>query len=190
MQLPLAMPLSVPPKIRLGGRRTARARPRLAGGSRVPAPRDARCRALQTIGALIIAGARGENVVLQIAELIQRTCHYRWLGVYKIIRHEFVLIAATNHMRPAYPRFPITQGLSAEAIEKRATLIVRDVSKEPKFLPNFWTTKSEIIVPIIDDEHNRVAGTIVAESSKLNAFKKSDRDFLEGAARLIWRALV
>src|SRR2546423_7663606 len=136
------------------------AKARLSPPREVPAPRDSKCRLLQTIGSLLIAGARGENVVLRIAELVQRTCHYRWIGIYKINRHDFVLAAGTNHMRPACPRFPITQGLSAEAVEKRTTLNVRDVSKEPKFLPNFWTTKSEINVPIIDDEHDRVVVTL------------------------------
>jgi putative methionine-R-sulfoxide reductase with GAF domain len=168
----------------------APAKPRLTPPRKVPAPLDAKCHALQSIGSLLIAGARGDKVVLQIAELVQRTGHYRWVGIYKINRHDFILVAATNHMRAAYPRFPLTQGLSAEAVETRATVIVRDVSKEPKFLPNFWTTKSEVIVPIIDDEHDQVIGTIVAESAKVNAFDKSDRDFLEGVARLIWRALV
>jgi putative methionine-R-sulfoxide reductase with GAF domain len=184
------MPVKALTKSRLGHTGRFPAKARLSPSPRVPAVRDSKCRLLQTIGSLLIAGAHGENVVLQIAELVQRTCHYRWVGIYKINRHDFVLAAATNHMRPACPRFPITQGLSAEAVEKRMTLNVRDVSKEPKFLPNFWTTKSEIIVPIIDDEHDRVIGTIVAESAKLNAFRKSDRDFLEGVARLIWRALV
>lgn len=190
MRVALRMPIKAPARIRLGGGRKSAAKGRLGGSRRVPDARDAKCRVLQTIGALLIAGARGENLAGQIAGLVQRTGHYRWVGIYKINRHDFVLFAATNHMRPAYSRFPITQGLSAEALEKRASIMVRDVSKEPKFLPNFWTTKSEVIVPVIDDEHERVVGTLVAESAKLNAFKKADRDFLEGVARLIWRVLV
>src|SRR5205814_3114623 len=117
----------------------------------------------------------------------QRTCKYRWVGVYHINRDEFVLAACTGDTPPACPRFPVTQGLSAEAVETRRTVLVRDVHKDKRFLPNFWTTRSEIIVPIIDDEHDRVVGVINAESAKLNAFDKADRDFLEGVARLIWR---
>jgi L-methionine (R)-S-oxide reductase len=152
------------------------------------ANRDPKCRALQEIGALLIAGGRGPAIIAEIAGLVQRTCSYRWVGVYKINRHEFIIEAATNKMRPACPRFPITQGLSSKAAESRRTLMVPDVREEPCFLPNFWSTKSEIIVPIIDDEHNRVLGVINVESGKLNAFDKSDRDFLEGVASLIWRA--
>ena len=154
-----------------------------------PVRRDAKCRALQGIGATIIAGGKGPGVVEKIAELVQRTCKYRWVGVYKIKRDDFVIEAATNKMKPACPRFPVTQGLSAKAAEERRTVNVPDVRKEPCFLPNFWSTKSEIIVPIIDDEHDRVLGVINVESAKPNAFRKSDRDFLEGVARIIWRAL-
>jgi hypothetical protein len=102
---------------------------------------------------------------------------------------DFVIEAATNKMKPACPRFPVTQGLSARATEERKTVMVPDVRNEPCFLPNFWSTKSEIVVPIIDDEHDRVLGVINVESAKANAFGKSDRDFLEGVARIIWRAL-
>ena len=151
--------------------------------------RDPRCRALQEIGATVIAGGKGPGVVEDIAELVQRTCKYRWVGVYKIKRNEFVIEAATNKMKPACPQFPVGQGLSAKATEERKTVMVPDVRKEPCFLPNFWSTKSEIVVPIIDDEHDRVLGVINVESAKLNAFNESDRDFLEGVARIIWRAL-
>ena len=154
-----------------------------------PFRNDRKGRALQEIGATIVAGGKGPSVVEEIAELVQRTCKYRWVGVYKIKRNDFVIEAATNKMKPACPRFPVKQGLSAKALEERRTVMVPDVRKEPCFLPNFWSTKSEVVVPIIDDEHDRVLGVINVESGKVNAFDKSDRDFLEGVARIIWRAL-
>jgi putative methionine-R-sulfoxide reductase with GAF domain len=167
----------------------ARKREKSRQSRQEPLRRDRKGRALQEIGATIVAGGKGHDVVEEIAQLVQRTCKYRWVGVYKIKRDEFVVEAATNKMKPACPRFPVTQGLSAKAAEERRTVNVPDVSKEPCFLPNFWSTKSEIIVPIIDDEHDRVVGVINVESAKPNAFGKSDRDFLEGVARIIWRAL-
>jgi putative methionine-R-sulfoxide reductase with GAF domain len=156
----------------------------------VAAPRmmSRRCRALQEIGALIIAGGCGVPAVKEVAALVQRTCGYRWVGIYKISRGDFIIQAATGETPPAYARFPISQGISAEAVETRRTVVVRDVRKDKRFLPNFWTTKSEIIVPIIDDEHDRVVGVINVESSELDAFGKTDRDFLEGVARMVWRA--
>ena len=80
-----------------------------------PFRHDRKGRALQEIGATIVAGGKGASVVEEIAELVQRTCKYRWVGVYKIKRNDFVIEAATNKMKPACPRFPVTQGLSAKA---------------------------------------------------------------------------
>src|SRR5438034_9971976 len=130
-----------------------------------PLRRDRKGRALQEIGATIVAGGKGHDVVEEIAQLVQRTCKYRWVGVYKIQRNDFVIEAATNKMKPACPRLPVTPGLSAKALEERRTVMVPDVSKEPCFLPNFWSTKSEVIVPIIDDEHDRDLGLINVESA-------------------------
>src|SRR4030095_608421 len=111
---------------------------RIAKSRRTPVKRlrrDRQGRALQEIGATVIAGGKGPSVVEEIAELVQRTCKYRWVGVYKIKRHEFVIEADTNKMRPACPRFPVTQGLSARATEERKTVMVPDVRNEPCFLP-------------------------------------------------------
>src|SRR5438045_7244752 len=145
----------------------ARKKARSQQSRQEPFAHDRKGRALQEIGATIVAGGKGHDVVEEIAQLVQRTCKYRWVGVYKIKRKDFVIEAATNKMKPACPRFPVTQGLSAKAMEERCTVIVPDVRKEPCFLPNFWSTKSEVIVPIIDDEHDRVLGVINVESAKV-----------------------
>jgi L-methionine (R)-S-oxide reductase len=65
---------------------------------------------------------------------------------------------------------------------------VADVHKDPRYLPTFGSTQSEIVVPVIT-ETNKVVGFINVESEKLNAFTENDRDFLEHAAYLIARAL-
>src|SRR3977135_2669408 len=87
-----------------------------------PFRRDRKGRALQEIGAAMVAGGRGPGVVEEIAELVQRTCKCRWVGVYKIKRNDFVIEAATNKMRPACRRFPVKQGLSAKSLEARRTV--------------------------------------------------------------------
>jgi GAF domain-containing protein len=144
--------------------------------------------ALKEIGISIVAGARGPEKLKEIAEMVRSACDYRWVGIYKICRGELTIVACTGTNPPAYSRFPITQGVSSAALESRRTIVVPDVQVDPRYLPTFGTTRSEIVVPVIDDEHDRVVGTIDVESEQVNAFSKSDRDFLEGVARLIWRA--
>lgn len=110
---------------------------------------------------------------------------YRWVGVYKIVRSDFVIIAGTGSEPPTYARFPTNQGLCGAVAESRETLIVEDVRKDPRWLPAFWTTLSEIVVPIIAEENSRLVGILDVESDKLNAFNDDDRDFLEHVAVLL-----
>ena len=142
---------------------------------------------LQELGAFILAGAKGPEAVKQMLEIIRAARRYRWMGVYKLSRHELTIVAGTGDEPVCYPRFPVTQGLCGAAAESRETIVVDDVHKDVRYLPTFHTTRSEIVVPIIS-RSERVAGVMVAESAKLKAFKKEDREVLERVAALIGRA--
>ena len=143
---------------------------------------------LQELGVLALAGARSPHQLCEMAEMIRTARDYRWVGIYKITRGEFLIVARTGDSPPAYPRFPITQGLAGAAIESRRTIMVEDVHKDPRYLPTFGSTRSEIVVPVIT-ETDEVVGLIDVESEKLNAFQDEDREVLERAAFLISRAL-
>jgi L-methionine (R)-S-oxide reductase len=149
---------------------------------------EATTKKLQELGAFVLAGARGPRQLCIVAEMIRAACDYRWVGIYKILRGDFVIVAKTGKCPPTYPRFPITQGLAGAAIESEKSIMVADVHKDPRYLPTFWSTQSEIVVPVIT-EAEKVIGLIDVESDKLNAFTKADRNFLEHAAFLLSRAL-
>ena len=144
---------------------------------------------LQELGAFVLAGAHEPHQLCMMAEMIRAACAYRWVGIYKITRGDFVIVAKTGQCPPAYPRFPITQGLAAAALESKKSIMVADVHKDPRYLPTFGSTQSEIVVPVIT-ESEKVVGLLDVESEKLNAFTEADRDFLEHAAFLIARVLV
>jgi putative methionine-R-sulfoxide reductase with GAF domain len=63
---------------------------------------------------------------------------------------------------------------------------VDDVRKDARYLPTFGTTLSEIVVPIIS-RSERAVGVITAESAKLKAFSRDDREVLERVAGLMGR---
>ena len=149
---------------------------------------EAATKKLQELGAFVLAGARGPRQLGVIAEMIRAACDYRWVGIYKIKRGDFVIVAKTGKCPPTYPRFPITQGLAGAAIESKKSIMVADVHNDPRYLPTFWSTQSEIVVPVIT-EAKKVVGLVDVESDKLNAFTKADRAFLEHAAYLISRVL-
>ena len=144
---------------------------------------------LQDLGAFILSGAHGPECVKKAAEMIRAARGYRWVGIYKVTRGECVIVAGTGNEPPTYPRFPATQGLCGAVVDSHETLVVGDVQKDPRYLPTFWTTRSEIVVPVISETTKRVTGIIDVESDKLNAFADDDRDFLEHAAGLISRVI-
>lgn len=150
--------------------------------------KETTCKKLQEIGAFVLAGGCTKKRMKQLVEMIRSARDYRWVGVYKIVKEDFVIMAGTGDEPPAYPRFPITQGLCAAALESGKPVMVGDVHRDPRYLPTFHTTRSEIIVPMMND-HRRIVGMIDAESETLNAFGEEDRQFLERAGGLIAHCL-
>ena len=149
---------------------------------------DETCKKLQDIGAFALAGGCSKKRMKEVAEMIRVARDYRWIGIYKIVKDEFVILTETGNEPPAYPRFPITQGLCGAALESGKPVVVGDVRKDLRYLPTFHTTRSEIIVPMKND-HRRILGMLDAESDKVNAFAEEDRQFLERAAGLIAHCL-
>ena len=139
---------------------------------------------LQELGAFILAGANGRDDVKQMVEMICAARGWRWVGVYKLSRGELAIVAGSGDRPPCYKRFPSTQGLCGAAVESRETIVVDDVRKDVRYLPTFNSTRSEIVVPIIS-QSDKVVGVITAESDKLKAFSKEDREVLERVAGLM-----
>ena len=84
---------------------------------------------------------------------------------------------------PAHPRFPLTEGLSGEAVRTRATVISNDVGSDPRYLTAFDSTGSEIIVPVLGAESGIVIGTLDVESDRAGAFSEEDVELLGGVCR-------
>ena len=150
--------------------------------------KETTCKKLQEIGAFALAGGCTRKRMKQLVEMIRAARNYRWVGVYKIVKEEFVILAGSGDEPPTYPRFPVTQGLCGAALDSGKPVIVGDVRRDPRYLPTFHTTRSEIIVPMVTD-HQRVLGMLDAESENVNAFDEEDRQFLERAAGLIAHCL-
>ena len=150
--------------------------------------KEATCKKLQEIGGFALAGGCTRKRMNEVVEMIRAARDYRWVGVYKIIKNEFVILAETGKEPATYPRFPISQGLCGAALESGKPVIVGDVSKDVRYLPAFHTTHSEIVVPMRND-HRHVLGMLDADSEKLNAFGDEDLQFLERAGGLIAHCL-
>jgi PAS domain S-box-containing protein len=78
-------------------------------------------------------------------------------------------------------------GLTGRAVHQRKPVLVGDVSLDSDYLELWPEARSELAVPIFDQE--RPAGVVNLESRELEAFDRSDAEVLEVLAQLVSTAI-
>jgi len=114
-----------------------------------------------------------------------RLPYYNWVGFYLLDPVDAtVLVLGPFHGAPTdHVRIPVSEGICGAAVAQGETVIVDDVSADPRYLSCSIETKSEIVVPIrVGDE---IVGEIDIDSHDLRAFGVDDQAFLEACATLI-----
>ena len=134
------------------------------------------------------AASVDELMSIIVGRLQERLPHYNWVGFYKIEKGDvtdgpmLVLGPYVGAVTP-HTRIPLNQGICGAAASSGHTVVVDDVSSDPRYLACSIETKSEIVVPI------RVRGEVVGEldidSHTPAAFTPDDRQLVEHCARLV-----
>jgi GAF domain-containing protein len=134
----------------------------------------------------VTTGTANRNVkAREAAECIRAVRNYRWVGIYDITPVEIVAIAWTGEKAPAFPRFPLNQGLNGAAVASRQNVIVQDVTKDSRYLTTFGSTRAEAIFVVASPANGRIVGTIDIESERANAFSPDDESLLSCCAEAI-----
>jgi putative acetyltransferase len=119
-----------------------------------------------------------------VADAIRRSTRARWVGVYIVadgmVRNE----GWSGPGAPAYPTFPVTQGLTAHAVRTGSVAMSNDVGRDPRYLANQDDSGSELIVPVRDGS-GRVVGTLDVESDQTGAFGGAEIAEYERLARML-----
>ncbi len=108
---------------------------------------------------------------------------YSWVGLYWVEGSDLVLGEWRGPEATEHTRIAIGTGVCGAAATSGRTEVVGDVSRDPRYLACFPSTKSEIVVPIFADK--AVLGEIDIDGSALNAFGAEDQRFLERVATLL-----
>jgi putative methionine-R-sulfoxide reductase with GAF domain len=72
------------------------------------------------------------------------------------VTNKHIKMIACKGKEPAYPIFPINNGLNGRAVSKKEVIVSNDIQNDPDYLTTFGQTQSEIIIPIISTNTNKV----------------------------------
>jgi L-methionine (R)-S-oxide reductase len=122
---------------------------------------------------------------LCVERIAERLPDYNWVGFYMLDPDdENILVLGPYRGAPTeHVRIPVTEGICGAAVAQGETVIVEDVSADPRYLACSLDTKSEIVVPI--RAKGKIIGEIDIDSHALNAFGADDRRFLEKCAEVL-----
>ncbi|CCE62402.1 hypothetical protein TPHA_0C02490 [Tetrapisispora phaffii CBS 4417] len=110
-----------------------------------------------------------------------------WAGFYltdKSVLDKQELILGPFQGKVACQQILFGRGVCGSAASEKVTQLVHDVNKHPNHIACDGETKSEIVVPILDESNNTV-GVIDIDCLDYEGFSEVDQKYLEELAKLI-----
>ena len=126
--------------------------------------------------------ADSATAMSRAVEALTAIPHYTWVGIYQLSGDELVLGPFRGAPSP-HTRIPLGRGICGAAATSKATIIVDDVTSDPRYLACSLETRSEIVVPVMRD--GDVLAEIDIDSDTPSAFGPRDRALLETVAALL-----
>ncbi len=135
-----------------------------------------------------IAQKNSEHDVLQTAvEFIDSfSDHYNWTGFY-MLRGEILEVGPYIGPETSHTKIELNNGICGAAASQKKTIIVDDVNADPRFLACSLTTRSEIVVPLMDGK--KCIGEIDIDSNTPANFTADDKTMLQEIAVLVVKRL-
>jgi L-methionine (R)-S-oxide reductase len=138
---------------------------------------------LTAIRSAVAAAPNADSAMTQAVRLLKDAMPaYTWVGIYRLDGDELVLGPFLGKPSP-HTRIPLGRGICGAAATEKATIVVDDVNADPRYLACSVETKSEIVVPIMQD--GEVFGEIDIDSDRPAAFGPGDRALLEPVAAML-----
>ena len=125
-----------------------------------------------------------------IAAALKQTFDFFWVGFYLVKKNsaplgesESELVLGPFQGPVACTRIGYGKGVCGLAWKEKQTIIVPDVDAFPGHIACSSASKSEIVVPII--QNGEVAMVLDIDSDQLSSFDETDQRFLESMVKLI-----
>lgn len=121
--------------------------------------------------------------------LHEKMARYNWVGFYLVDPADSGVLVVGPFVGSFTPnaRIPLDTGLCGAAASTGRTVIVDDVTKDPRYLAGSSMVVSEIVVPI--SVNGKLLGELDVESYFPGTFTKPEQEFVEACARLAGKYL-
>jgi len=110
---------------------------------------------------------------------------YFWTGFYMLNNGD--LLVGPYQGPVACIKLKKDTGVCWAGINQQKSIVVSDVEKFPGHIACDSRSKSEIVVPL-KNEYNEIIGVLDVDSSELNSFDETDRNYLEKILYLIFNS--
>ncbi len=109
---------------------------------------------------------------------------FDWVGIY-FVRDQELYLPSTSYkgLEPEHKVIPFSKGICGAAATERATILVDDVNSDPRYLSCSIYTKSEIVIPLINNK--QLVGVLDIDSNTPAAFHSNIKTELEEMASII-----
>jgi len=127
---------------------------------------------------------------LMVKLLHERMLKYNWVGFYMLepgAQPPVLVLGAFEGAMTPHTRIPLNQGICGAAASSGQTVVVDDVSKDPRYLACSLETKSEIVVPVF--VHGKVVGELDIDSHFPAAFGTEDQALVQFCAKVLGQKL-
>ncbi len=128
----------------------------------------------------LIAGETDEIAVMATvaAELRAAFPHFHWVGFYRVVSPGLLKVGPYQGGHGCLT-IPFERGVCGRCARDQATQVVDDVTHLPYHIACSATTRSEIVVPVLDNQ-GLLRAVLDIDSDEPRIFDALDRDALEG----------
>ena len=118
--------------------------------------------------------------------LHKRMLKYNWVGFYMLeagAQPPALVLGPFQGAMTPHTRIPLNDGICGAAASSGKTVVVDDVTKDPRYLACSLETKSEIVAPIF--VRGQVVGELDIDSHFPAAFALEDQTLVERCAAIV-----
>ncbi|HKI27660.1 MAG TPA: GAF domain-containing protein [Candidatus Sulfotelmatobacter sp.] len=143
------------------------------------------------VSELAQASPTAQDLMKDLVRLLHnRMLKYNWVGFYLLepgAHPPMLALGAFEGAMTPHTRIPLNQGICGAAASSGQTVVVDDVSKDPRYLACSLETKSEIVVPVF--AHGKVVGELDIDSHFPAAFTPEHQALVQHCAMLVGKKL-